>query len=313
LDALLDPPDEPEDTYPVPARSQMEVRIFSTSYKQSATFRMTWGLLAVSVLVPSVAGLFVQHLGLRDGAMWIAYAAGLVLAMVAWLVTYDRMSAFGYPGLRDILTQRLEAEGIRPIEWGGVFVSFAPHGTIRVYEGFHEWDVGFVILTHDRMCYIGEQARFALTREQVTSVRLHPGPSGWVRCPRVEVHWCVDEREGAFLVNSSLGGKRRMSRETRSLLDRVLAWQAGLSDGVDFLPPLLPPDLGEVTSRDPASGGVIASVLWMAAFGAGGAGLFGLSFQAPTFTGWYVVAVTAFLGLLVSFPNRRRLRHKGKV
>lgn len=309
--ALLDPPIDPGETYPVPARSELDERIFSTSFKDGSSARSMWTQLAVTILVPSIAGSIVQRSGLIGNAMWTVYGAGLVLTPIAWLAAYNWLSTLGYPGLRDKLAAKLEAEGIRPGELGGVFVSFAPNESPRVYEGFHSWDIGFVIMTDARLCYVGEQARFALTREQVTSMALHPGSASWLRYPYVQVRWRDGEREGAFLLHSPLGRRRQMARETRNLLDRAVQWHTGGGVGpTDPLPPLEAPDLGEVTSRDPESGSLAASAIWMGLFGAGGACLFALSFDPPAFAGWYVVAVATFTGVLVIFPSRRRWRRR---
>jgi hypothetical protein len=54
-----------------------------------------------------------------------------------------------------------------------------------IYEGFFGWDVGWLVLAGDRLCYVGDRVRFELPRDQVRSVRLGKGPPGLSSRPRI--------------------------------------------------------------------------------------------------------------------------------
>src|SRR5262249_59624017 len=72
---------------------------------------------------------------------------------------------------------------------GGVSAASGRAAGPVLYEGSGPWDVGFLLPAGDRLAYVGEQARFVLTREHVRKLRLAPGVPSWLRTRRVALTW----------------------------------------------------------------------------------------------------------------------------
>jgi len=58
-----------------------------------------------------------------------------------------------------------------------MLVAFLPDATARFYVSSYDWDSGYLFLRKDRLCYVGDQTRFALRSDQVRAVRLGAGGS----------------------------------------------------------------------------------------------------------------------------------------
>ena len=177
------------------------------------------------------------------------------------LIAIDRLAARIYPSLRGRLLRRLGGEGLDPGRAGGIFAGLAPGPRPRVYEGFFDWDVGFLFLQRDRLCFIGEETRFALRRDQVVEIADGEPPPGWIRVPRVAVRWeDASSRAGGVFTLRPAGAATllRAAGETPGLKGRLLAWQRGaaLSSEEPTVEPRglagLPlPGTGQVTSISP--------------------------------------------------------------
>src|SRR5215469_6260905 len=52
----------------------------------------------------------------------------------------------------------------------GIWVAFSPDGEPRIYTNNYDWDLGFLLVLPDRLCFLGELAQFALAKEQVAKI-----------------------------------------------------------------------------------------------------------------------------------------------
>src|SRR5205807_6961390 len=136
----------------------------------------------------------------------------------------------------------LGAEGLTPEAWGGKLVGLSPGPLLRVYDRFFDWDFGFLVLAGDRLSYLGERTRFALTREQIKEVSLGPGPPGGRR--RLYVVW-RDEARGAGGTFQLSSGELRWvwwpARGGSDLAARLRQWQGQQAGPGDVPGPLRQP------------------------------------------------------------------------
>lgn len=134
---------------------------------------------------------------------------------------------------------------------GAIFVGLAPDSQVRLYDGFHDWDAGFLEIEDGAVAFTGERVRFLLPREDVLAVERGPRPAGWFRARRIVVRF----RGGAgdapreFSL-APLGEKTvlRAARGTADLASRLSAWHSGR--GISSRP-AAPPAFPRVASLAP--------------------------------------------------------------
>jgi hypothetical protein len=161
---------------------------------------------------------------------------------------------------------------------------------------------------------VGEQARFALRREQVAEARVGPGAVGWQGAPRVYVTWRDEARKtgGIFSIRpADVRAMHEVGPAARRLAERLQAWREG-APATEEIPlcPALPdaPQIGQVTSLSPRAAvtfrAMSGSLVWIAALAFGASVLFGLSFNpAQGGAGLLAVAAAALSHLSLWLPH----------
>ncbi len=293
------------DRYPLPAETAQQGRVFSPAFRRRILARQSWTVITMVVVLPVLAAALADVLG-PGAAADVVLAVGAAAPAVLYVLLVNVLACAGGEDLRRGVLAKLRAEGIDPAE--AVFVSFAPGDEPMIYDGFGQWDVGCLFPAADRLVYVGEQTRFALTRAQVVDIRLGPALPGWVQARRVYVTW-QDETTGACSTFAVWPGDARSIRHIRrgaaALADRLAAWHAGEGPKPPALPSDLgPPAFGAVHGAAPRSyarpKAVVASLTIPLLLVAGVCALVGLPFTlTPTHGSGYVLAVVA--GTLI-FP-----------
>ncbi len=199
-------------------------RAFGSEFRRRVIGRMTWSLLAASVLAPALvvwAALLVPVP--RLAVLALAILAGLGAWQMTWLALAYRPLA----ALRRALAPVLHPAGAPGDDESEFFVGLAPHATPRLYEGFAEWDVGFLAIAPGRLEYAGEEARFSLATEEVRQLWLDAGLPGWIRVPIVRVRWeRADGAGGTFgLVPVGAPNPLAARSEARRIQARLAAWR----------------------------------------------------------------------------------------
>src|SRR5262249_32371507 len=158
------------------------------------------------------------------------------------------------------IRQKLESEkGIQTEAWAGIPVGLAPADRPRVYEGLAHWDLGFLFLRSDLICYVGEETGFSLRYDQVTDLRFGPGNPSWLRNRRVYIAWKDDERQasGVFsIASASPESAWKIHSKTNDLYRQLNRWRdsKGASRPLpEALAKLETPQFREVTSQAPAA------------------------------------------------------------
>ena len=254
LQQLLAAEGSGDDHYPLPEDATEEDRVFSTQHKHGILLRLLWLRIAVLALAPAVIVRLLLLTPLRDAAWWQIALAGLPPALLLLAVYQNYAPVQVYDSLRRRLRARLEGQGIPVDDWHGVLVGLAPAEEPRLYEGFADWDLGYLFLAGGHLCYLGEQTRFVLDRDQVDSLSLDAGPPGWFRTPRLTVRWRDDahDTEGALSLRpAEVRSLRQIGPRVYALHKEIGAWREQASDTMALPEPFAevgPPEARQVTS-----------------------------------------------------------------
>jgi hypothetical protein len=322
LQEILDGPGTGDETYPplvsepgaTPAAANT---LFSRVAKTGFSIRMTWLLIPALVCTPAGAALLAQRLRPTSAlVLLVVLAAGLAATILLRRLGLRLLVGRFYRKVRRQLLARLEPESVTPDSWQAVFVGLAPDAAPRVYDGFYDWDLGFLLPRGDSLCYIGDQTRFVLRRDQVSAVYLGAGPPVWRAGPRVYVRWHDKERGTAGTLQlhpaDRTGAGRRVTPATE--LERRLRmwWECVPSSASVPLPEpladLTTPSHQAIVGVHPArqiSGPVFVFYLvFLELLAVGTASLTGLSFD-PEQGGaaWYVLLVVGLTLLVEVVPS----------
>jgi hypothetical protein len=288
-------------------------------------------LLEALILVP-VAFAWLARFYAKDPVLHRTfYLVGPFAAVAAYFVFANFAPLSGLRDLIAALKAKLLKEGVQANSWGGVTVGFAPAPSPRIYEHNTNWDIGSFFIRSDRLCYCGEETKFALRREHITAIVLGPGVPGLLTNRRIYIAWKDPElgRSGTFNIGCIEGRSILEIRRKTTQLEGVLQdWWKASADARPLpaqLAELTSPLIGAVTSAAPNANwrfGRILKELWLTGvIAAIAAVLCGLRFQLVAYlfstpatrvvsaafvhspgAGWYVVCVAVVLRGLALVP-----------
>jgi hypothetical protein len=204
----------------------------ATARSFSAAWRRRMGIAqgGVALLTISIPPIAVA-VAVRGGAIpaavrWPAYLAGMALSLLLRPAFSKAVSYWYYRGLRSKIGASMQMA-----ESGGViFVGLSPEPRELLYDGFSDWDDGFMTLSADRLDYQGERVQFTLRREQVSDVHIGKGSPHSDDPLWVYLSWRDAEsgREGTFpLILPRVRSPWRHAAEVRKLYRALLAWKNG--------------------------------------------------------------------------------------
>jgi Zn-dependent protease with chaperone function len=319
------------DHYILPATVAPGAKILSTQKKLKSSIRATFAMLHAMILVPAAFAWLARFYSADSVLHRAFYLAGPVVALVSYLVLANFASLSGLPELIVALKSKLQKEGVEANAWGGITVGFAPAASPRIYELNSNWDIGSLFIRSDRLCYCGEETKFALRRNEVTAIVLGRGVPGLVTNRRIYIAWKdVDlGRSGTFNLGCIEGSSLFELKRKTTQLERILQnWRKASADARPLPPQLVElrsPIIGAVTGVAPNANwrfgrvfkelfltGVLATVV---------AVLCGLPFQLLAYlfslplaavgsliqihspgAGWYVVCVAVVLRAIALIP-----------
>jgi Zn-dependent protease with chaperone function len=326
------------DHYILPATVAPGAKILSTQKKLKSSVRATFAMLHAMILVPAAFAWLARYYAADPVLHRTLYLAGPVAAFVSYLMLANFAALSGLPELIVSLKDKLKKEGVEADAWGGITVGFAPAASPRVYELNTNWDIGSLFIRSDRLCYCGEETKFALRRNEITAIVLGPGLPGLVTNRRIYIAWkdAGQERGGAFNLGSIEGSSLLELKRKTAQLEKILQnWRKASADGRPLPPQLAElrsPIIGAVTGVAPNAhwkfGRVFKELFLTGAIAIVVAVLCGLPFQLLAYlfslplapserliqihspgAGWYVVCVAVVLRAIALIPT---LRYKDK-
>lgn len=275
------------DSYPLPAGMEHGGRLFSSKFKNGVVARFGLLLVFLVVLVPSALFAEIRLLGAAVPHL-LQLALALVLAPATALLAMNFIAVQPLRRLRRPLAERL-ALGRDPESRGWTFTGVAPHAEPRVYEGFANWDVGWLRIGEDAIEFAGEEAAFTLAPGAITSITLVEGLPGWIRPRAVLVRWTDSRGQARALRLAPLDAEHLLAIRGRAaaLASALESWRC--QPHAVGTPACLAPELpsGEITCTHPRMLGRPRSLVSLAVVDGLAAallcGLLGLPILGPGF------------------------------
>ena len=327
-----------DDHYSLPATVVPGAKVHSTQHKQAGSLRLAFLMLGVLIFTPAGFALLAARPFWTGPLRTALYLAGFTVTLGIIYAFLNFVPPMGLRKQAAALKARLAKEGVQADGWAGVFVGFSPAAAPRSYELNTNWDLGCLFLRSDRLCYWGEETKFALRAGQITDIKLASGSPTLLPPRRIYIAWKDKERgtTGVFNIGCINGASTLgLRRQTSNLAQRLqVVWKSGAAARPmpDLLATLTSPQLGAVTfdgvNKIGKSSKVFRELLFTTIFAAVGAALCGLPFHFMQFVfsgvderlgrvavhspgaGWYVVAVALTVRFIAMIPA---LRYKDKA
>jgi hypothetical protein len=320
---------EPAVHYAIPDASQSKQKVMSTTSKARNLRWAVFALLAAAFLPPSVFAFVAQSWPALGAHRYELYGAGFAAAVALHFFLTNYLSVWRLSPLVKKMEEKLEADGgVQTQAWGGIPVGLAPDDRPRVYEGLTHWDLGFLFVRADRICYLGEETSFSLRHDQVTDLRLGPGNPSWLPSRRIYIAWKDSERQtsGVFSIASAHPeSARKLYARTNEIFRQMNQWKSARAASrqlPDRLATLESPQLRQVTSQSPTAirkgNKFFAELILTSIMAMMVALLFGLPFHLMAYltrlappgqtifsgagAGWYVVAAAVAIRLFQIAP-----------
>jgi Zn-dependent protease with chaperone function len=227
----------PADVYPIPATALPAGKVFSSRYKTRLSQSMAWIMVLTAAVPPVFVVWVIRWAHLSGTSLSIAYLLGIFFSIALGMVLANSLPMRESPRLEAALRKKLEKENTPPEFLDGLFVSLAPDSRPMLYEANWSWDVGFLTISKNRLGFLGEEARFSLKRQQISSVSLGPGPVSWFRAQSVYVAWQdAAGNERAFNMRPiRCVSMLEMARKTRRLAEDLQNWHRGAQSPAESL------------------------------------------------------------------------------
>lgn len=249
-----------EDRYAIPSAGDAE-QLRAVARDGLMKKLRAWVLLTIHVLPLTAFSLLILHSHLEGWAAAAAYAAGMAVTAVLVILGGVWLGSMGRAGRKRRLLRRFANEHLPVGREGDVLVGFAPEAYPRIYGTDYHWDQGFLVFAQDRLQFVGEQTRFALSAAEVESIVLGPGGPSWWKFERIYVRWkesakeSANARSGVFnLYLLEPGSMWKVRAEVRALCRRLQAWQQQPQQQTAVRPELAnlqAPNLGDVSCLSP--------------------------------------------------------------
>jgi len=322
--------------YTIPSSAAPDAKVHSTQRTKSLTLKLSFALVGLLAFVPSLFSLAAVHFA--SPVKWILFAAAIPATLLSLLLLSNYSPRFTRNTILASLNKKLASQGIQADSWSGIFVGFSPAAAPRIYGGNANWDIGHLFLRSDRICYCGEETKFALRHNQISAVKLTDGMPALLPTKRIYIAWKDDERGTCGVFNIGCGKADSTLHANRLIADlaqRLQAWWE-TSPVTRPLPrqlaELTSPEVRAITSQDPAERWkpkkLFNELLWTGIFAGVGAILCGLPFHLLPYllassyasfyaragihnpfstpgVGWFAVAVAVLIRFITLLPLLR--------
>jgi Zn-dependent protease with chaperone function len=256
LQEMLHGPVGVEEHYSLPAPESTEEKLFSTAFKSKYGFRIYWAMIGTVIAAPVLLILLAALLRPEGLVRWLTLVFGIGVTFALYQMVRNSACFWGYDSLERRLREKLRSKGFEDAAREGLFTGFAPACEPSIYENSALWDAGLLRLTDERLCYVGEETQFALSREQIVDVYLGDSQPLWLRQQHLYIRWRDRERgtSGTFyLIVAQARTLLQSRRKLRALDQQLRAWlgrkESCPAAAAEPLSSLAAPDYPLVTSK----------------------------------------------------------------
>ncbi len=212
-------------------------------------------LIALMVIPPALIELAVEHLHLNGQILLAVHGLGIVFITGIYFLAMKMLPLRSLARQKAKRFEALEKSGLNIKQLDTCMVGFAPGPAPRLYLGKYNFDFGALVLSKDRLVFLGRQLKFSVSRRQVLSIQTGPGAPSWWPQQRMYVRWQnANGKEEVF----SLGPLEpcsllQLNARVSELYSKLLSWRLRgqpqqLPADVEALPE---PQIGEVTCKKP--------------------------------------------------------------
>lgn len=322
--------------YAIPTTAALGGKVHSTQRTKNLTKKLSFGVIGLLAFVPSLLCLAAVHS--RPPVNWIFLAAAAPATLSSLLLLANYWPRFTRGQLITALNKKLAEHGIQAASWSGTFVGFSPSAAPRIYSGSANWDIGQLFLRSDRLCYCGEETKFALRQNQISAIKLADGSPALLPHKRIYIAWKDNERGACGVFNITCGNPYSSLHANKlnvELEQRLRAWWK-TQPVTRPLPPqlveLTTPEIRAVTSQIPGQQWkpkrLFKELFWTAILSGVGAIMCGLPFHLLPYllgsalgsvyaragihyafsspgAGWFAVSVAVFVRFVTILPTLR--------
>jgi hypothetical protein len=255
----------PEDRYTVPVTNDPQ-RLQAALNQRTQNQGKLWILLLMQVVPLAMFSLLITKLHLQGYGAFTAYLAGIAITAFLVMLIGVWLGESGREGRRNRVLQRFQSEKIVAGRTGDIFVGFAPGPYPRLFGTSYHWDSGFLVLSKDRLAFVGQRVKFSFKPSEVEGIALGQGGPSWWKFKRVYLRWKTEAGQNGIFNLYSLEPGSVFSNRARSqhLYNELLKWQKEPGRHPETrteLHDLKPLELGQVTSISPAKLGGMAANL----------------------------------------------------
>jgi Zn-dependent protease with chaperone function len=323
--------------YAIPATAAPGAKLHTSQRTRAIALKLGFALIALFAFIPSLFSFAAVHS--TAPVNWLLFASAPLAALAAFLFISNYSVRLTRGNIVPSLRQKFADQGIQADSWSGVFVNFSPAAMPLLYDGNGAWDIGYLFLGSDRLCYWGEETRFALRRDQIRAIHLGNGIPSLLPSKRIYVAWKNDDCGSCGVFNISCGNADstlHANHLSADLAQRLETWWKASSPATTplhaELANLTSPQVRAITSQGLRaqwnSRRVTNELIWTALFTAVGATLCGLPFHLTEFfinlfnpalysnialqnhvssagAGWFAVAIAVLVRFLTMLPVLR--------
>jgi len=213
-------------------------------------------LLALLVLPPAFIQLLVQRLHLAGPVRISTYVFGIVVTAAVSFLAPKLLQLRGLAKQKAAQLHDLAKEGFDLRGFEAHIVGFGHGPAPRIYLGNYNFDTGLLLLSKERLVYLGRQLKFSLSRRQVQSIQTGPGAPTWWPQERIYIRWADESggNEGVFnLTSLEPCSLAQLDSRIDELYSKLLSWR--VRGHAQQLPQnceaLSLPQIGEVTCKSP--------------------------------------------------------------
>ena len=142
-----------EERYAVPASDADKI---SKAIRDRTSLQgKMWAQLAVYVFPPALFSLAITHLRLEGNSALSIYGVGIVVTAGLLTLAAIWLVESGHRREKKFLTERFAKDGVPVGRNGDMVVGYAPGPYPRLYGSRYHWDNGFLVLSKDRMQFVG--------------------------------------------------------------------------------------------------------------------------------------------------------------